>query len=191
MLCPWVQDSLRTVFKCRGLAPGSSGKLWYVRVFPSISTLCELPKDLWGFPGGSDGKELACNAGDLWSIPASGRSPGEEHGNPLQWSCLENPHGQRRLEGYDHGVTESDTTERLRTAREMWEFWGTGSVHKGTVPAGWSGDWARVTRGQPGCTSASGDTELVQRQLVTSFPPASHAIRHDLAVRVFRNVSRN
>ena len=43
------------------------------------------------FPGGSDGKESACNAGDLSSIPGSGRSPGEGNGNPLQYSCLENP----------------------------------------------------------------------------------------------------
>ena len=45
---------------------------------------------VWGFPGGSDGKESACNAGDLGSIPGLGRSPGEENGNPLQYSCLEN-----------------------------------------------------------------------------------------------------
>ena len=44
-----------------------------------------------GFPGGSDGKESACNAGDLGSIPGLGRSPGGGHGNPLQYSCLENP----------------------------------------------------------------------------------------------------
>ena len=43
-----------------------------------------------GFPGGSEGKASACNAGDLGSIPGSGRSPGEGHGNPLQYSCLEN-----------------------------------------------------------------------------------------------------
>ena len=43
-----------------------------------------------GFPGGSDGKESACNAGNLGSIPGSGRSPGEGNGNPLQYSCLEN-----------------------------------------------------------------------------------------------------
>ena len=53
-----------------------------------------------GFPGGSDGKESAGNAGDPGSIPGSGRSPGEENGNPLQYSCLENPHGQRGLVGY-------------------------------------------------------------------------------------------
>ena len=43
------------------------------------------------FPGGSDGKASAYSAGDLGSIPGSGRSPGEGNGNPLQYSCLENP----------------------------------------------------------------------------------------------------
>ena len=49
------------------------------------------PRALEGFPGGSDGKEAACKAGDLGSIPGLGRSPGGGHGNPLQYSCLENP----------------------------------------------------------------------------------------------------
>ena len=44
-----------------------------------------------GFPGGSDAKDSACNAGDLSSIPGLGRSPGGGNGNPLQYSCLENP----------------------------------------------------------------------------------------------------
>ena len=44
-----------------------------------------------GFPGGSEGKASACIAGDLVSIPGLGRSPGEGNGNPLQYSCLENP----------------------------------------------------------------------------------------------------
>ena len=43
-----------------------------------------------GFPGGSDGKASACNAGDLGSVPGLGRSPGEGNGNTLQYSCLEN-----------------------------------------------------------------------------------------------------
>ena len=47
-----------------------------------------------GVPGGSDGKESTCNAGDLGLIPGSGRSPGEENGNPLQDSCLGNPMGR-------------------------------------------------------------------------------------------------
>ena len=60
--------------------------------------------------------EFACNAGDLGSIPGSGRTPGEGHGNPLQYSCLENSHGQRSLEGYSPwGCNESDMTEQLST----------------------------------------------------------------------------
>ena len=48
---------------------------------------------LWveGFPAVSDSKEFACNVGDLGLIPGLGRTPGEEQGNPLQYSCLENP----------------------------------------------------------------------------------------------------
>ena len=52
------------------------------------------------FPGSSVGKESACNAGDPCSIPGLGRPPGGGHGNPLQYSCLENPCGQRSLVGY-------------------------------------------------------------------------------------------
>ena len=53
-----------------------------------------------GFPGGSDRKEYACSAGVPGSIPGLGRSPGGGHGNTLQYSFLENPHGQRSLAGY-------------------------------------------------------------------------------------------
>ena len=53
-----------------------------------------------GFPSGSDGKESTCNVGNLSSISGLGRSPGRVHGNPLQYSCLENPHGQKSLVGY-------------------------------------------------------------------------------------------
>ena len=68
------------------------------------------------FPGGSDAEEFACNAGDLGSTPGLGRSPGGGHGNPLQYSCLENPHGHRSLVGYSRwGRKESDTTEQLST----------------------------------------------------------------------------
>ena len=51
----------------------------------------EYPKDEKGFPGGSEGKVSACKVGGFGSIPGSGRSPGEGNGNPLQYSCLENP----------------------------------------------------------------------------------------------------
>ena len=67
-----------------------------------------------GFPGGSDSKESACNARDLGSIPGLGRSLGGGHGTTLQYSCLENPHGQRSLAGCSPwGGKELDTTERL------------------------------------------------------------------------------
>ena len=61
-----------------------------------------------GFPDSSVGKESACNAADLGSIPGLGRSPGEGKGYPLQYSGLENS-----MDYPVHGVTESDTTERL------------------------------------------------------------------------------
>ena len=63
-------------------------------------------------PGGSDGKESTRNMGDMGSIPGLGRCPGEGKGNPLQYSCLENPYGQKSLGGYSSwGRKESDTTE--------------------------------------------------------------------------------
>ena len=66
-----------------------------------------------GFPGGSAGKESACNVGDLGSIPELGRSPGEGNGNPLQYSCLENHvDGGARLATV-HRIAESDMTEHL------------------------------------------------------------------------------
>ena len=69
-----------------------------------------------GFPGGSAVKNPPANAGDVGLIPGLGRSPGGGHGNSLQYSSLENPHGQRSLVGcspWRH--KELDTTERLST----------------------------------------------------------------------------
>ena len=60
-----------------------------------------------GFLGSSDGKESACNAGDLGSIPGSGRSSGEGNGNPLQYSCLEKPMDRGAWQATYHGVTKS------------------------------------------------------------------------------------
>ena len=62
-----------------------------------------------GFPGGSEVKASACNAGDLGSIPGLGRSPGEENGNPLQYSCLENPMDRGALWAIVHRVAKSQT----------------------------------------------------------------------------------
>jgi len=61
-------------------------------------------------------KKSPCNVGDLSSVPGLGRSPGGGHGKPLQYSCLENPHGQRSLAGYNPwGHNKSDMTEHLGT----------------------------------------------------------------------------
>ena len=61
------------------------------------------------FPGGSDGKESACNAGDPGLMPGSGRSPGEGNGYPLQYSCLENPMDRAAWQTIVHGVSKSQT----------------------------------------------------------------------------------
>ena len=63
--------------------------------------------EISGFPGGSDSKESACNAGDPSSIPGLGRSPGEGNGNPFQYSCLENPMDRGAWEAIVHGVAKS------------------------------------------------------------------------------------
>ena len=62
-----------------------------------------------GFPGGSNGKESSHNVGDLSSIPGLGRSPGEWNGNPLLYSCLENPMDKEAWRATVHGVTKIRT----------------------------------------------------------------------------------
>ena len=62
-----------------------------------------------GFPDGSDGKESACNVGDLGSIPGSGQSPGEGNGNPLQYSCLESSMDRGTWWATIHGIAKSWT----------------------------------------------------------------------------------
>ena len=71
-----------------------------------VGTICE-----GNFPGGSDCKASAYNAGDPGLNPGQGRSPGEGNGNPLQYSCLENPMDRGACWATVHGVEESDTTE--------------------------------------------------------------------------------
>ena len=68
---------------------------------------------LLGFPGGSEVKASACNPGDIGSTPGSGRSPGEGNGNPLQYSCLENPMDGGAWQATVHGVAELEATEQL------------------------------------------------------------------------------
>ena len=77
------------------------------------------------------GKEYACNVGELGSIPGLGRSPGGGQDNPLQYSCLENLHGERNPVGYSPwGRKESDTTEHIYTVRH------TGRIYRGLNESG-------------------------------------------------------
>ena len=81
--------------------PGHFSEIYYAYVF----------KD---FPGGSDGKESACNAGDLGSISGSGRSPLEEgNGCPVKYSCLESHMDRETWWAAIHGIAESEMTEQL------------------------------------------------------------------------------
>ena len=75
---------------------------------PSTWTRCP-PATWWGFPGGSDGEESACNAEDLGSIPGLGRSAGGQHGHPLQYSGLENPTNRGAWCAMVHGVAQHQT----------------------------------------------------------------------------------
>ena len=86
-------------------------------------------------PSSSVSKESACKAGDLGSIPGSGRSPGGGHGNPLQYSCLENPHGQRSLEGYSPwGRKVSDTSLPSPLPLSLTGFIYLGNVNHNMAP---------------------------------------------------------
>ena len=72
-----------------------------------------------GFPGSLDGKASAYNAGDPGSIPDSGRSPGEGNGNPLQYSCLENPMDRGAWWATVHGVAKSWTQLSLASLQAI------------------------------------------------------------------------
>ena len=78
----------------------SSQTLSAVKLKDFLACLGRAEEGIMAYRSGSDGKESACNVGDLGSIPGLGRSPGGGYGNPLQYSGLENPHGQKSLLDY-------------------------------------------------------------------------------------------
>ena len=93
------------------MTPGKSIALT-IRIFVSqvMSLLFKmLFRFVMGFPGGSEVKVSACNVGDLGSIPGSGRAPGEGNGNPLQYSCLDNPMDGGAWWAIVHEVAKSQT----------------------------------------------------------------------------------
>ena len=71
--------------------------------------LIAIYRTFWGFPGGSDSKESACNVGDLGSIPGLGKSPGERKGYPLQYSGLENSTDRGTWQATVHRVSKNQT----------------------------------------------------------------------------------
>ena len=87
-----------------------NGKIYYLLTLNSViqETIeyLQYTQVAKGFPGGSDDKEFACNAGDLGSIPGLGRSPGEGHGNPLQYSCLEESIDRGAWKATVHGIAK-------------------------------------------------------------------------------------
>ena len=93
----WVNFKTKSLFYKNN---NGKGKLVYIL----LSCLY-----LLGFPGSSEGKESACNVGDLDSIPRTGRSPGEGNGNPLQSSCPENPMDRGDWWATVHGVAKRQT----------------------------------------------------------------------------------
>ena len=100
-----------------------------------------------GFPGSSDGKASAYKAGDLGSIPGSGRSPGEGNGNTLQYSCLENPTDQGAWWATVHGVAKSRT--------RLSDFTSLHFRHIMTPPHLSSPDTLCMWKGTKGCERTS------------------------------------
>jgi len=98
------------------------------------------------FPGGSDGKDSACNAGDPSLIPGLGRFPGEGNGNPLQYSCLENPMDRGTWWATVHGVAKSQTglsdftlgTRSLRVERDTGAGFGAAKDYQRTDGQAWT-----------------------------------------------------
>ena len=87
----------------------SLARYWYLACLWEFSEAYLCHQNIQGFPGGSDSKESAWNMGDLGFIPGSGRSPEEENGYPLQYSCLENSMDRRAWWAIVHGVTKRGT----------------------------------------------------------------------------------
>ena len=99
-------------FPASSSALGQSQAMWTWPYWATVSRRLwksSWPSLVWVSPGGSDGKESACNARDLGSIPGLGRPPGDGNGNPLQYSCLKNSMDRGAWRATVHGVAKSQT----------------------------------------------------------------------------------
>ena len=95
----------------------------YTKVSNKLRRKCYICVYVIGFSGGSDSKEPTCQSRRPSSIPGSGRSPGERNGNPLQYSCLENPMDRGAWWTIAHRVAEFDTTEHTHTIWHTIQAW--------------------------------------------------------------------
>ena len=92
---------------------------WAQNHYPRTSS-CEELLITFGVPWWLSSEESTCNAGDVGLIPGSRRSPEGGHGNPLQYSCWENPMDRGARWAAVHGVTESDTTQATEHTQHTW-----------------------------------------------------------------------
>ena len=103
-----ILDKMENLYERVGVGAGESFQNRRTNPDKKCNKCQELPVVIsygqkWGFLGSSDGKEFGCNAGDPGLIPGLRRSPGEENGNPLQYSCLENSMGRGTSWAIVHG----------------------------------------------------------------------------------------
>ena len=108
---PWDSPGKNTRVGCHILLQGifSTQGSYPALMFPALAGGFFTTSATYDFPRGSDGKESACDAGDQGSIPGLGSSSGEDKGNPLQYSCLENPRDRGTWRATVHGVAKSRT----------------------------------------------------------------------------------
>ena len=109
-------SSVHGIFQARVL---EWGRTELIKVKPQAHSFLSCFSRNKCFPGGSDAKEPACNAGDPGSTPGLGRSPGEGNGNPLHYSCLENPMDRGAWGATVQRVSKSWTTEATSTLNRM------------------------------------------------------------------------
>ena len=127
-----VSNSLQPRGPCQAPLSMESSRQehWSGLLFPSLVSRHTVLSHT-GLPDGPDGKESVCRAGDLGLIPGLRRSPGEGHGNPLQYSCLENPMDRGAWQG-PRGCKESDMAEQQTPSLGFsWGFEGSKSKHLG------------------------------------------------------------